>query len=145
MNPDIFIADSDADLAACFPTFRALRPHLMEADFVPQVRRQQAQGYRILALRTVGGVKSVAGFRVGEFLAWGRILYLDDLATLPGETGQGYAGALLDRLIALARESGCDAVHLDSGYARHAAHRLYLNKGFRLASHHLSLELAVPA
>jgi len=145
MSAEIFIADSDADIAACFPVFHALRPHLAQPDFLSRVRRQQEQGYRILALRSDGAIRSVAGFRLAEFLAWGKVLYLDDLATLPGDTGQGYAGALLDQLIALARESDCDAVHLDSGYTRHAAHRLYLNKGFRLASHHLSLELAIPA
>ncbi len=39
------------------------------------------------------------------------------------------------------REQGCNAVHLDSGYQRHAAYRLYLNKGFVLSSHHLALKL----
>ncbi len=138
MDADIFNAESDADLIDCFPVFQALRPHLAEADFAPRVRRQAAQGYRILALRREGVVRSVAGYRLAEFLAWGKILYIDDLATLPGHTGCGYAGALLDHLIAFARAAGCHAVHLDSGYARQAAHRLYLNKGFRLASHHFS-------
>lgn len=139
---EIACAETDAQIQACFPVFQALRPHLAAAEFLPRVRCQQAQSYRILALWHQGQVKSVAGFRVGDFLAWGRVLYIDDLATLPGHTRQGFAGALLDWLFAHARARGCQAVHLDSGYARHAAHRLYLHKGMRMVSHHFALELS---
>ncbi len=139
MTFDIFIADTDADIQACFPVFSELRPHLTADQFLTQVRRQQAQTYQILAVRRQGTVKSVAGFRFAEFLAWGKILYIDDLATLSGETSQGFAGALLDWLIAHAQAHGCQGVHLDSGYQRFSAHRLYLNKGFRLSSHHFFL------
>lgn len=141
MSVELFIADADADISACFAVFSALRPHLLREDFLPQIRRQQAQSYRVLALRHERVVKSVAGFRLAEFLAWGKVLYVDDLATLPGETSRGYAGSLLDWLIAHARAEQCRSLQLDSGYARHAAHRLYLHKGLRLVSHHLALEL----
>lgn len=141
MATQIFIADTDAQINSCFPVFSALRPHLKQSDLLPQVRRQQKQSYQIVALRHDGVVKSVAGFRFAEFLAWGSVLYIDDLATLPGETSRGFGGALLDWLIELARTRGCDAVHLDTGYARHAAHRVYLRKGFQLSSHHMALDL----
>lgn len=137
----IFLVEAPQEIASCFPAFHALRPHLSEAAFVAQVLRQQSQGYEVLVLKHDGAVKSVAGFRVAEFLAWGKVLYIDDLATLPGETSHGYAGALLDWLVEHARNLECDAVHLDTGYARHAAHRLYLRKGFQLACHHLALDL----
>lgn len=81
----------------------------------------------------------MAGFRFAEFLAWGKVLYIDDLTTLSGETSQGFAGALLAWLIEHARVHGCQGVHLDSGYHRHHAHRIYLNKGFQLSSRHFSL------
>lgn len=110
-------------------------------DFLPQVRRQQLQSYQIVALRHEGVVKSAAGFRFAEFLAWGKVLYIDDLTTLPGETSQGFAGALMDWLIAYGGSNQCQSVHLDTGYTRHAAHRLYLHKGLRLNCHHLALEL----
>src|SRR5215469_2490407 len=138
---DIVLVLDESDLTACFPVFHALRPHLSEEAFVAQVLRQQSQGYEVLALRHDGVVKSVAGFRLAEFLAWGKVLYIDDLATLPGQTSHGYAGALLDWLAEHARRHQCAAVHLDTGYARHAAHRLYLSKGFQLACHHLALDL----
>lgn len=141
MSTEIFIANTDTEIESCFPVFRALRPHLEQSAFLPQVRRQQKESYQILALKQDSMIKSVAGFRFAEFLAWGRVLYIDDLATLPGETSRGFAGSLLDWLIDHAKSRQCRGVHLDTGYARHAAHRLYLHKGLRLDCHHLALEI----
>ncbi|MDX9843664.1 MAG: GNAT family N-acetyltransferase [Aquabacterium sp.] len=137
-NPDIFLARSDAELDGCFDAYAVLRPHLARDQFVPQVRRQEAQGFQIVALRDEGRVKSAAGFRLAEFMAWGRVLYIDDLTTLPEARGRGFAGLLLDWVTEYARRQGCQAVHLDTGYARHAAHRVYLSKGFELSSHHMA-------
>lgn len=141
VSHEIFLARTDAELMECFAVLRHLRPHLEADAFLPQVRRQEEQGYRVMALRHEGRVVSAAGFRRGEFLAWGRIVYVDDLATLPDARGRGFAGALLDRLIDLARREGCDALHLDTGYGRHAAHRLYLAKGLEMTSHHMRIDL----
>jgi GNAT superfamily N-acetyltransferase len=141
MTPEIFIAQTEAEIESCFPAFSVLRPHIRPEDFLIQVRRQQEQSYRILALRHDGVVKSAAGFRFAEFLAWGKLIYIDDLTTLVEERSKGYAESLLDWLIDHAKANGCRAVHLDSGYARQAAHRLYLRKGFHLNCHHFALEL----
>lgn len=140
MVTEIFIADSDKEVQDCFPVFKALRPHLNEEKFLPQVRRQQSQGFQVLALKHDGIVKSAAGFRFAEFLAWGKVLYIDDLITLPEEKKRGHAGELLDWLIAHAQSQKCDGLHLDTGYARHDAHRLYLRKGLQLNCHHLALQ-----
>jgi len=144
MTTEIFLAESDGEIESCYPAFAALRPHVRREDFLSRVRRQQEQSYRILALRHEGSIPSAAGFRSAEFLAWGKVLYIDDLTTLPEARGKGFAGALLDWLIARARDAGCDAVHLDTGYGRHAAHRLYLSRGFELTSHHMAVELRKP-
>jgi GNAT superfamily N-acetyltransferase len=142
MTTDISLAQTDAEIQACFPVFKVLRPHLSETDFLPQIHRQQSQGYQILTLAKDGTIKSAAGFRMAEFLAWGKVLYIDDLITLPQEKKRGYASALLDWLIAHAQSQQCDGLHLDSGYARHDAHRLYLNKGLQLGSHHLVMNFS---
>ena len=76
-----------------------------------------------------------------QMLYSGEIIYIDDLSTLPEYRGKGYAGTLLDYLHKLAAENGKRAVHLDSGYHRNDAHRLYLNKGYKIASHHFAKEL----
>jgi GNAT superfamily N-acetyltransferase len=141
MPIDIFLASTDEDILACFPAFKELRPHLLSDVFLPQVRQQQNASYQILALRHDGIIKSAAGFRHAEFLAWGKVIYIDDLTTLSAARSQGYAEKLLDWIVDYAKVSGCDGIHLDTGYARHAAHRLYLRKGFQLSSHHMALKI----
>lgn len=137
-NVIVHLPQTDAELQACFEVFAALRPHLNEATFINQIRKQELQGYKIACVKEGQQVVSAAGFRINDFLAWGHVLYIDDLTTLPDSRGKGYAGALLDWLSEFAGQQGCDAVHLDTGYARHAAHRVYLNKGFEMTSHHMA-------
>ncbi len=88
-----------------------------------------------------GVVCAVAGFRVGENLAWGRFLYADDLVTAAAARKQGHARAIMDAIVAEAKRLGCAQLHLDSGVQRFDAHRLYLNAGLRITSHHFALEL----
>lgn len=141
MEYELFLAHEPDDLAGCFPAFLELRPHLSKDGFLAQVQRQRAHSYEMLALRHEGEIRSVAGFRITEFLAWGKALYIDDLSTPEKHRGHGYGGAILDWLINHAKTSSCDQVHLDTGYGRHSAHRLYLQKGFVLSSHHMSMVL----
>lgn len=140
-QPAPCLVTSDADILACFDAFLELRPHLRRDAFLGRVRAQQAQGYQILAVKTGSGIPAAAGFRLCEFLAWGRVLYIDDLTTVPAARTRGHATRLLEWLIAHARAQHCDALHLDTGHGRHDAHRLYLKIGFRLTSHHMSLQL----
>lgn len=131
-------ADDHATLARCFGVFTFLRPHLSEERFIEQVRAQAEHGYRIIYIETEGAVAAAAGYRIASFLAWGRILYIDDLITHPEMTRRGFGGALLDWLKVEAKAQGCAQIHLDTGPQRHDAHRLYLNKGFVLAGHHMA-------
>ncbi len=130
------------DTGRAFEAMRELRPGLTSRDeFVTRVDRvQRPAGYRLVAAvpGDDGPALAVAGFRVGENLAWGRHLYVDDLSTLPAARQQGHGRALLDWLHDEATRRNCDQVHLDSGVGanRLSAHRLYLNAGFRISSHH---------
>ena len=55
-------AETAADIAACFPAMRQLRPHLTDAEaFSARVGRQAASGYRILAAWRDGEVVGLAG------------------------------------------------------------------------------------
>lgn len=125
---------------------RALRPHLADQEsFVDHVDRvQRPAGYRLVGVvADEDAAVAVAGFRVGDNLAWGHHLYVDDLSTSPQARGQGHATALLHWLRDEAARKGCVAMHLDSGVGedRLDAHRLYLNDGYRISSHHFSKEL----
>lgn len=138
---EVLHANTDAEISACFPVMNVLRPHLDETTFLATIRRQAAQGYHLVFIRDADAIVSAAGFRILEFLAWGKVLYVDDLITDPAKRGHGFGGMLMDWLIAHARAANCAELHLDSGYQRRAAHRLYLNKGLELNSHHFALKL----
>ncbi len=140
MDRDIVVMESEEDIALCFDVFKELRPHLNLSDFINQVSRQAEFSYKIIGIKKDDVVVSAAGFRISEFLAWGKVLYLDDLTTLPAHRGNGYAAGLMDWLINHAKEMGCDALHLDTGHHRHQAHKLYLKKGLAITSHHLSID-----
>lgn len=140
MKRELFTPESDEELKLCFPAFKELRPHLNEQSFIEQVQRQKELNYKIIAIKHKGIVPGAAGFRIAEFLAWGKVLYIDDLTTLPEHRGKGYASILMDWLIEHAKTNKCKGLHLDTGHHRHAAHKLYLKKGLSITSHHLSLE-----
>ena len=140
--PHVQLAETDADIHRCFPVIAELRPHLVEAQFVGRVRRQQGESGFHLAFVEDGGVKSVAGFRVAEFLAWGKILYVDDLISTSAERSKGHGKLLLDWLVARARADGCAQFHLDSGVQRFEAHRFYLRERMIISAHHFSMVLA---
>jgi GNAT superfamily N-acetyltransferase len=136
------LIESAEQITACYPAFLALRPHLKSADeLVRRIDLQQEAGYQVAGIAEGEVYVSVVGFRPMDTLAWGRIIYIDDLSTVAEARGKGYAGRLLDYVRALAIEQNCDAVHLDSGYTRLDAHRLYLNKGYVLSAHHFALNL----
>lgn len=139
---DIGIASTAQDIEACFAAMHELRPHLSQQEFIAQVQRQMSNhGYVLVYLRENDRVVAAAGYRVAEFLAWGRTFYVDDLITVGAERNQGYGGAQLDWLIDEARRLSCKAFHLDSGVHRFDAHRLYMSRKMKIASHHFSLSL----
>lgn len=140
---EIRSALTGTEIRDCFPVMRQLRPHLDLPRFVEQVENQMRNaGYVLAYLEEAGMIKAAIGYRVTSFLAWGRVLYIDDLITDGAARGKGCAGALLDWAFERAKEAQCGQVHLDSGFQRHEAHRLYLNKKMRLACHHFSVEVA---
>jgi GNAT superfamily N-acetyltransferase len=135
-------AVADADVLRCFPVLRQLRTHVVEAQFLERVRRQQAQaGYTLVYLEDRGEVKAVAGFRIAESLFDGRYLYVDDLVTAEADRGRGYGKRLFHWLVKRARARQCSALTLDSGVQRFEAHRFYLAQGLDITSHHFSLRL----
>lgn len=135
-------AQSDADISACFPAMSELRPHLTEEAFVSQVKRQmQNHGYSLVYILDENQVVAAAGYRVAEFLAWGKTFYLDDLITASAARKKGYGGALMDWLLSEATSLDCAQFHLDSGTHRHDAHRLYMSRKLKISSHHFSKDV----
>ena len=128
-------------ILACFTLVKELRPHLSQKCFIEQIERQRQYGYQILFIEEYTQIVSFMGYRIQEYLAWGKIFYIDDLVTKSDSQKQGYGSKLIDCAIEIAKSNNCNQVHLDSGYNRNSAHRLYLKKGFILSSHHFSMKL----
>lgn len=136
-----------------FTAMKELRTGLTDRQlFVRQVDEiQRPEGYRLIGV-VPGGVDdesdadavSVAGFRLGTSLSWGRHLYIDDLSTVPEARGNGYAGQLLAWIHAEAERLGCQEIHLDSGVGpnRYKAHRLYFESGYVINAHHFVIPIA---
>lgn len=133
---NIRIATTDFEIAACYPAMRELRPHIEKDEFLSRVRSQKKTGYRLAFVEEPDGVVAVAGFRIGENLAWGLFLYVDDLVTLPSHRSKGFGSSLLSWLRAFAMRNGCLQMHLDSGIQRKDAHRFYEREGMTVAGYH---------
>ena len=139
---EIKLLSSDEELAESFPVMQTLRPHLIEEGYVSKIRRQQEQGYQLAALLDdENDISALAGYRVAEFMAWGKVIYLDDLITDPAKLKRGYAGALLDWLEEEGKRQDCEQLHLDTGPQRLDAHRLYHKKNWQISSYHMSKNL----
>jgi GNAT superfamily N-acetyltransferase len=133
------------ETALAFEAMRALRTrHDDEQAFVRRVDDvQRAEGYRLVGVFEAERCVAVAGFRELNNLAWGHVVYVDDLSTLPDARGRGYGRALLDWCAEEARRLGCEQLHLDSGVEanRLDAHRLYFNSGMRITTFHFAKPL----
>lgn len=105
--------------------------------------KQRPQGYRVVGAFLPDRLDAVAaaGFRVHCMLSRGLMLYVDDLVTLPEHRSSGYADLIFAWLVKEARRLGCEQLHLDSGHARHDAHRFYLKHGMVINAHHFSMPL----
>lgn len=143
---EIRFAQSDQEILDCWDVVKELRPRLpTPRQYLQQVKEMMQDGYQMVYISVKEGdvdkAVSFAGYRALQMLHTGKMIYIDDLGTLPVYRGNGYASRLLDFVYQLARDTGKTSVHLDSGYDRNTAHRLYLQKGFILSSHHFVKKL----
>jgi len=141
MNAELRHAESDAEIAACFPVMRQLRPHLSgPAELVERVRRQQRDGYRLLAAWQDETPVGLAGWRVQENLIRGRFCYVDDLVVTEAARRGGLGARLLDAVAAEARALGLDRLVLDTGLDNLLGQRFYFRYGMLPAA----LRFAMP-
>lgn len=109
-------------------------------ELIARIHAQRGAGYRVAASFELGDSEAaaIAGFRIGDNLAWGRFLYVDDLVTRAALRGRGHADTIIAWLQQEAGRQACGELHLDSGVGleRADAHRFYFRHGLRIASHH---------
>lgn len=129
-HQDIRPVETAAQLRACFPVMRELRPHLAdERDFVDRVARMRAENYALLAVWEDGAPVALAGYRHQENLIYGRFLYVDDLVVTERSRGARHGAGLLRALERMAREQGCAKLVLDTGLGNALAQRFYFRQG----------------
>jgi GNAT superfamily N-acetyltransferase len=133
---------AEEEVRAVSPVVRQLRTHLSEEELVSAVERMRPEGYRLAAAYDEeGNLVGVAGFRIQEFLAYEKILYVDDLVTAEDTRSGGVGKALLDWLEGEARGTDCVSLHLDSGVQRARAHRFYFREGMAIRNFHFAKDL----
>jgi len=131
MNPPpLRHVETAAELRACFPVMRQLRPRLADAaDFIERVARLRAENYQLLAAWDQDQVVALAGYRLQENLIYGRFLYVDDLVVSEAQRGARWGARLLQALDGIARGADCLQLVLDTGLANALAQRFYFRQG----------------
>ncbi len=135
---EIKIAESEHEITACYPIMVQLRPLLSEEEFVAKVASQIKAGYQLAYIEIDTTVIAVAGYRILTTLAWGKLLYVDDLVTDKNRRSCGLGKQLIDWLVLEAKKQNCAELHLDSGLQRKDAHRLYNREKLETTGYHFA-------
>lgn len=97
MTYKIALVESDEEILNCFAVISDLRSHIKPDEFLPTIKRLiENAGFQMAYLADGGEIKAVAGFRISEWLAAGKYLEIEDLATKTGEQSKGFGGKLFD-------------------------------------------------
>lgn len=99
---------------------------------------RRSDNYRLAAALEGEEIRCVAGYRLQELLAYGKVLYVDDLITDETARSRDFGKRMLDWLVEEARKNDCEKLHLDSGVQRYDAHRFYMREGMKISSYHFS-------
>lgn len=136
---DVLFFSENEDYWEVLKVLQQLRPQYELTTLAQQVEKQMQQGYNLVYVKSGSDILAVSGFVVGEKLAWGKYIYVDDLVTNELTRSDGVGKYVIDWLKEYAQQQGCEQIHLDSGVQRFGAHRFYLRERFTIASHHFSL------
>ena len=138
----IKIAETDDEIRKCFPVMTELRPHFTdEESFLKQVKQQAENHDFKLVFLEDDVVKAVGGIRIGEWLARGKYLEIEDLVTASDSRSKNYGGELFDWIEDYAKRENCREIKLVSHVTRYGAHKFYLRKGMIIDAHFFSKEL----
>lgn len=135
-------AETDAELAACFPVMRLLRPHLTNSEELRSRYRRQAQaGYRILAAWRGDEAVGLAGYRPQENLVRGPFCYVDDLVVRDDLRRSGLGARLLKAVGTEASGRGLPYLVLDTALDNFLGQRFYFRFGMLPAALRFAMRL----
>ena len=138
----LHVAQTDIEIARCFPVMVQLLPNLREEDFVNRIKHLMKMGYSLVYVEDNANICSVAGFRIIEMLSSnGPYLVVDEIVTDEGKRSQGYGDVLFEWLITYAQQNSCRQIHLDSSVRFVEAHRFYFRKRMHIQGYHFILPL----
>lgn len=122
-------AESDAEVAACFPVIALPRHALTCYDaLVGRVERQRGGGYRTFAAWR-DETAAIACCRIEENLIHRKLVYVDDLLTVESERRDGVGAQLLDAVGSYGREQGCHRPTLRAAPDYVLAYRFAIARG----------------
>ena len=122
---------------ASFNLVRVLRPHVAApANYVAQLLRQTARGYRLLAAWDAGQMVGLAGYRELENLLYGRFIYVDDLVVHPDLQRSGLGAVRVEAV-----QRGSTHFVLDTGLHTPLAQRFYFRQGLLAHGMHFTQSL----
>jgi ribosomal protein S18 acetylase RimI-like enzyme len=135
-------AETDGEIAACFPVMRQLRPHLTSSEeLCSRVHRQRKAGYRILAAFEGQQVTGLAGYRPQENLVRGPFCYVDDLVVRDDQRRSGLGARLLRAVADEARAGGLPHLVLDTALNNFLGQRFYFRFGMLPAALRFAMRL----
>jgi GNAT superfamily N-acetyltransferase len=135
-------AETDADVAACFPVMHLLRPHLTgPEELCARARRQAEAGYRILAAWRGAEAVGLAGYRPQENLIRGPFCYVDDLVVRDDLRSSGLGARLLKAVGSEAKACGLPHLVLDTGLDNFLGQRFYFRFGMLPAALRFAMRL----
>ena len=132
---------SEEEIKHCYKVMHQIRQDLSEKDFIETISQQIKNGYKIIYVLDNNEVICVSGFVIGQKLAWGKHLYIDDFVTNKSVKSTNAAKALLDFIKIYAKQQKCNSIHLDSSVQRAEAHNFYLNQNMKIDSYHFSFDI----
>jgi len=135
-------AETAAEISACFPVMRLLRPHLSGVEeLCTRVRRQSEAGYRILVAWRGDTAVGLAGYRPLENLVRGPFCYADDLVVRDDLRRSGLGARLLDAVGDEARARGLPHLVLDTALDNFLGQRFYFRFGMLPAAPRFAMRL----
>lgn len=131
----------DRDYAHLPELFAMLEPELSSAVVISRIPAMLAQGWRCVGAYNGMDLIGMAGFSKRTHLFSGPVIYIENVAVLPGWRERGVGGRLMEWIENQARASGCLKVTLDVYATNRSAQNFYIHRGYQPRGVHFVREL----
>lgn len=132
---------TEEEIKYCYSIMQQIREDLSQNDFLKTISLQIQNGYKVAYVLEKEQIICLCGFTIGQKLAWGKHIFIDDFVTDKSIRATEAAKALLDFIKIYAKQQNCTSIHLDSFVSRYEAHKFYLSQDMKIDSHHFSFDI----